>query len=64
VVGLVGGLLRELPVVDFAADVDVGLVRVEVRGATGLVNGRFGGTDDLTRGEGVVSSSPVVRERV
>lgn len=45
--GRAGGLLRDVLDVVFAADVDVGLARVGVRGATGLVNDRFGGTEVL-----------------
>lgn len=42
-VGRVGGLLKELPAVIFVAEVDVGLLDVDILGAIGLVNGRFGG---------------------
>ena len=45
--GRAGGLLKDVLDVVFAVDVDVGLDRVDVRGATGLVNGRFGGTETL-----------------
>lgn len=45
--GLDGGLLKDVVVVVFAAEVEVGLDKVDVRGATGLVNGRLGGMLDL-----------------
>ena len=45
--GRAGGLLKDVLDAVFAVDVDVGLDRVDVRGATGLVNGRFGGTETL-----------------
>ena len=45
--GRVGGLLRVVLGVDLDAEVAVGLDNADVREATGLVNGRFGGMPDL-----------------
>lgn len=53
--GRAGGLLRVVVGDDLEAEVAVCLNRFEVRGATGLVNGLFGGTPDLI--EGFVLSS-------
>lgn len=47
--GRAGGLFRVAVGDVFVAEVAVGLVRVEVRGATGLVSGRLGGTPEAVR---------------
>ena len=57
--GRAGGLLRVVVGDDLVAEVAVGLVKVDVRGATGLVSGLLGGMPGLTLG-GLVFSS--VRE--
>ena len=48
--GRAGGLLKLVADDDLGAEVEVCLDRFDVRGATGLVNGRFGGTPDLVEG--------------
>ena len=54
--GRAGGLLRVVVDDDLEAEVAVGLDKFDVEGATGLVNGLFGGIPDLML-EGFVLSS-------